>query len=200
MALPWDRPPPPTQADADVEVLYAAIGCSLSHWEDIESELSHWYALCIGKMWKHEAYDEYFDKGRTSQGRIAAMEKATERYFMNNPSQEAEGQLGVLIDATRKFADRRHELAHGIVRPIGWYWPVVKATMKLPPALRDEWCLVPPHYQRSWFDPDKWEPEFVYTSKEVYMIDHGFVEHLHLLMHFRNDYLPKPPQRGAASN
>ena len=39
MSAPWDRPPPPTQADADVEVLYAAIGCSLSHWEDIESEL-----------------------------------------------------------------------------------------------------------------------------------------------------------------
>jgi len=200
MSAPWDRPPPPTQADADVEVLYAAIGCSLSHWEDIESELSHWYALCIGKMWQHVAYNEYYDRGRTCQGRITTVANAAEEYFVKNPNQEAEGNLDCLVEATRGFAARRHELAHGIVRPIRWYWPFVEATMKPPVGMRDEYCLVPPHYQRSWYNQEKWNPEFVYTSKEVYAIDCALVDHLHLLLHFRHDYLPKPPPRGSASN
>ena len=155
MSAPWDRPPPPTQADADVEVLYAAIGCSLSHWEDIESELSHWYALCIGKMWQHVAYNEYYDRGRTCQGRITTVANAAEEYFVKNPNQEAEGNLDCLVEATRGFAARRHELAHGIVRPIRWYWPFVEATMKPPVGMRDEYCLVPPHYQRSWYNQEK---------------------------------------------
>jgi hypothetical protein len=76
MPLPWDRPGPPTQADEDIEVLFASIGQSLSHWEDIESELSHQYALCIGKMWQHAAYDEYYAKGRSGQARISTLEDA----------------------------------------------------------------------------------------------------------------------------
>ena len=192
MPLPWDRPGPPIQADADVQELYAAVGYALSHWEDIESELSHWYALFIGKMWQHEAYDEYYDKGKTSQRRINTLEVAGEKYFETCPSQSVEAEFGTVVRATSAFADRRHELAHGIVRPVQWYWSWVSATMK-PPAGHDyEYCLVPPHYQRSWYDPEKWNPEFVYTSKEVYEIDRAFVDHLHILLHFRHDHLPKP--------
>jgi hypothetical protein len=73
MPEPWDRPPPPTQADEDLQVLYAAVGAALSNWEEIESELSHIYALMIGKMWKNEAYDQYYDKGHTCQRRITTL-------------------------------------------------------------------------------------------------------------------------------
>ena len=195
MPAAWGRPPPPTQADTDVEELYASVGCALSHWEEIEGELSHWFALCIGKMWQHEAYDQYYEQGKTGRQRINTVQKAGEAYFVKHPSQEAEAKFSIVIDATREFANRRHELAHGVVRPIQWYWPVVQQFMKPPAGANFEYCLVPPHYQRSWFDPKDWNPEYVYTSKEIYEIDQAFVEHLHVLMHFRNDYLPEPPQR-----
>jgi hypothetical protein len=192
---PWDRPPSPTEADRDADILYAAVGRALSSWENIESELSHWYALLIGKMWQHAAYDEYYDKGRSGQARIAVLEAAAERYFVKNPHQEVEAKFRTLMEATTAYADRRHEVAHGIVRPVQLYWPWVEATMKAPMGHDHEYCLVPPHYQRNWFDPQKWNPEFVYTSKEIHMIDGGFVDHLHLLIDFRNDHLPEVPAR-----
>ena len=101
MPLPWTRPGPPIQADEDIEILYASIGQSLSHWEDIESELSHEYALCIGKMWQHEAYDEYFAKGRSGQARINTLENAAAQFFISRPNQEVEAKFQILMRATR---------------------------------------------------------------------------------------------------
>jgi hypothetical protein len=105
---PWDRPPLPTQADADAEELYASVGCALSRWEDIEGELSHWFALFIGKMWQHEAYDQYYEQGKTGRQRITTLQKAGEAYFVKQPSQEAEAKFSTVIHATREFANRRH--------------------------------------------------------------------------------------------
>jgi hypothetical protein len=194
MSNPWDRPPPPTQADQDLQVLYAAVGAALTHWETIESELSHIYALLIGKMWKAEAYDQYYEEGHTCQRRIITFANAGETYFQKAPNQKAEGEFSEIICAARGFADRRHEIAHGIARPVQWIWPLVEATMKPPAGPAFEFCLVPPHYQRSWFDPLKWNPEYIYTSREIHQIEHGFVEFLHRILHFRNDYLPDPRQ------
>lgn len=194
MSCPWERPAAPTQPDADIQILYASVGQALTHWEQIESELSIWFALFIDKMWQHEAYDQYYEEGRTCRRRINTVEKAGEQFFIKKPDQRAESDFSTLIRATRGFADRRHELAHGIVRPVQWFWTWVSATMKPPEGVDYEYCLVPPHYQRSWFDAKEWRPDFVYTSKEIYEIDRNFVEHLHLLLHYRNDYLPKSPR------
>src|ERR1700693_5481622 len=49
--------------------------------------------------------------------------------------------------AIEKFADRRHEVAHGIVRPIQWYQSAIAAE-----SVPFQFCLVPPHYNRNWFD------------------------------------------------
>ena len=85
MSEPWDRPPIPTQADEDLQVLYAAVGAALSATGVIESELSHLYALLIGKMWKPEAYDQYYDEGHTCQRRITTLSNAGEAYFQKAP-------------------------------------------------------------------------------------------------------------------
>ena len=192
MPEPWDRPAPPTHADEDLQVLYASVGAALSQWEAIESELSHLYALLIGKMWKSVAYDQYYAEGHTCQRRITTLAKSGELYFQKNPNQNIEGEFSKLIRASKGFADRRHELAHGLARPIQWFWPIVAATMKPPAGPAYEYCLVPPHYQRDWFDPKNWNPEYIYTSNEIYRIERGFVDFLHQILNFRHDYLPKP--------
>ena len=141
----WDRPPLPTSGDDKEDATYAAVGRVLSQWENIEGELSHIFALCIGKMWTNEAYDQYYAEGKTTKSRLCTVEETARQYFISSPNQEAEGCLRRLIEGARGFADRRHEVAHGIVRPINWYWSLLKPT-HFEPDTSNPVCLVPPHY------------------------------------------------------
>ena len=63
MPNPWDRPTLPTRGDDNADMTYAAAGYVLTQRENIEGELSHIFALFIGKMWTNEAYDQYYQTG-----------------------------------------------------------------------------------------------------------------------------------------
>lgn len=194
MPNPWDRPPLPTNGDDNEETTYAAVGRVLSQWENIEAELSHIFALCIGKMWTNEAYDRYYEDGKTTRGRLSVVEDAARQYFIGSPNQEAEGCLRRLIEGARGFADRRHEVAHGIVRPINWYWPMLKPAHFGPEVNRAfQFCLVAPHYQRGWIKDGA--PEYIYTSRELNEIARQLFLFLRELAEFRFRYLPDPRTR-----
>jgi hypothetical protein len=187
---PWHRPPPATEADESEDVTYAAVGRALTHWEQIESELSHLFAIFIDKFSETEAYDLYYKNGRSTMERIATLENAAERYFQKHPSQEIESEFSGISRAATGFASRRHEIAHGIVRPIQWYWPFVKKFMNLPPDSPYRFCLVPPHYQRGWFENAA--PEYIYTSREVNLIGMCFLQFVHQILAFRRTHFPDP--------
>lgn len=194
MSNPWDRPPLPRRGDDSPETTYAAVGAVLSQWEAVESEVSHIYALCIGKMWEPEAYDLYYASGRTTRNRIKTAREAGELYFMRNPSQEAEGAFNQVMRKVEGFSERRHEAAHGIVRPAHWYRPLLAGTMDLPGSF--VFCLVPPHYQRSWLEPtSRVMPQFVYSSIELHAIAGAIYQLLTEVIEFRHKYLPEPPTR-----
>ena len=53
----------PIRGDESQDITYE-VGNVLTHWENIEGELSHIFALFVGKMWTNQAYDEYYAKGR----------------------------------------------------------------------------------------------------------------------------------------
>ena len=165
MSNPWDRPPLPIRGDDDQDTTPAAVGSVLTNWENIEGELSHIFALYIGKMWTNEAYDQFYEKGRTTKGRLQNLETAANAYFVKSPNQEAEGAFCKLLEGVFGFADRRHEAAHGIVRPIQWYGSLLPESSRPPPDSGFKFCLVPPHYQRTWIKDGK--PEYIYTSKEL---------------------------------
>jgi hypothetical protein len=187
MTNPWDRPPLPTKGDEKEDVTYAAVGRALSHWENIEVELSHLFALYINKMWTNEGYDRYYQDGKTTRGRLDALRIAAENYFVGRPNQEAEGSFSRLMEAATGFADRRHEVAHGIVRPINWYWPILRPNHFAPDAAF-QFCLVPPHYQRGWITDGA--PNYIYTSDELDTLTLRLFSFLHDLMDFRFRYLP----------
>ena len=98
MSNPWERPPLPIRGDDDQDTTHAAVGSVLTNWENIEGELSHIFALYIGKMWTNEAYDQYYEKGRTTKGRLQNLETAANAYFVKSPNQEAEGAFCKLLE------------------------------------------------------------------------------------------------------
>ena len=165
MCDPWDRPPIPPSGDPHEDITYRAVGRFLSRWENIESELSHLYAIFIGKYFKPEAYDEYYDKSKTFGMRMNTLKKAASKFFVQRPSQIDEGDFSNLVDRVSGFGDRRHEIAHGIVRPYQYYAPLTEWS---DPYNDDPnpTCLAPPHYQRSWFG-ELQLPKYVYVSTQI---------------------------------
>jgi hypothetical protein len=192
MSNPWDRPPPPQFSDDDVDTTYAGVGRVLSVWETVETELSYIFAIFKGKMWEIEAYDEYYARGKTTRGRLQTVERAANDYFIKAPSQEAEGAFCRVIKLATGFADRRHEVAHGIVRPFQSVGHVIPGA-KPPMDGRLRFCLVPPHYRRGWHTDGM--PEYTYTSVELAEIEKRLWDCRSEVSRFRWDYLftPSPP-------
>ena len=81
MSKPWDRPPLPIRGDDDQDTTHAAVGSVLTNWENIEGELSHIFALYIGKMWTNEAYDQYYEKGSNHKRSFAEFRNGSKCLF-----------------------------------------------------------------------------------------------------------------------
>ena len=164
MPNPWDRPPRPARGDIDENATYAGVGRVISRWELLETETADLYAIFLAARYCQDAYDEYYKRGKTTQNRIATTGEAADRYFRRTPNQTLEGSFCGLMRKLRGFSERRHEVAHGIVRPMHWY------AQSLPTFDPDyggqyQYCVVPPPYQRTWVKG--WTPEYVYTSLEL---------------------------------
>jgi len=161
MSDPWDRPPAPAQGDSDENALFAGVGRVIANWESIEAELTHLFAMFIGVLYTEASYDQYYERGKTTQARLAAMEKAAERFFQKTPDEAVEGEFWGLMRRIGGFSERRHEVAHGVVRPMRWRERRVK-----PGESARQFCLVPRHFQREWLDENR-TPRFAYASKEL---------------------------------
>ena len=169
MPNPWDRPPFPAHGDPEQDYTYAGVGRVISRWEEIESELSHIYAIFIGQFQTEEGYDLYYVSGKTAAGRIATTKQAAESYFIRHPNQGNEAAVCDLLARISEFAQRRHEVAHGVVRPMQWYG-LALPQFKPPIDAPFQFCVVPPHYQRDWFDTNRM-PKYIYTSNELLAIE-----------------------------
>jgi hypothetical protein len=113
----WDAPPVPLDGDLDENSTYAGVGRVLSAWEAVEAELSHLYAVFVGKLFERKAYVEY-GTGRIFVDRMRTLKTAASGYFVRYPSQMREGHFDKLAEIAEKFASRRNEVAHSIVRGI----------------------------------------------------------------------------------
>jgi hypothetical protein len=190
MSNPWYRPPIPPCADYHEDITYASVGRFITRWENIEVELSHLYAIFVGKYFKPEAYDEYHDQSKTLRQRLTTLEEAARRYFVKYPDQDNERDFTLLMEEVRGFSERRHEIAHGIVRPYHLF------------AFMTEWsdpydedrtrsCLVPPHYQRDWID-ELQLPVYVYTSVQINSLSDKLTELLKKVNLFKHRFVSSP--------
>jgi hypothetical protein len=190
MSNPWDRPPIPPRGDYSEDITYRSVGRFISSWESIEVELSHWYAIFVGKYFKPEAYDEYHDQSKTLKQRLRTLEEAARLYFVKCPNQINERDFEVLIEKVRGFSERRHEIAHGIVRPYHFFAPLTEWS---DPYDKDttRTCLVPPHYQRDWFN-DLQIPLYVYTSRQIDSLSDKLIELLKEVNLFKHRFVSPP--------
>jgi hypothetical protein len=162
MAEPWDVPPFPDHGDQNADDTYKMVGRALSEWEELEYRLAHLYAQIIGRPSQIAALREY-GKGRIFADRIAGLETAAEAYFIRNPRQNSEAELACIAEVARRLADRRNEIAHGIVRPLQWIQRPIPDRLIGQPL---EYALVPPLYTRRKLD-EKNRPKYIYTANEL---------------------------------
>ena len=161
---PWHSSSLPQKGDADAISTYAGVGRVLSQWEEVEVELSAIYTILRGKHRQLAAFHEY-GLGRIFADRVQIFEKAMEAFFIKRPNQQLEGEMFVILQRVKNLANRRNEVAHGLVRPIQW---MRSRRADDPPG--GQFVLVPSHYNKRKFTP-KTLPTYAYTSIELHAVE-----------------------------
>lgn len=136
----------------------------MSHWEEIEFELSRLYTWFGDSLDDQLLMNEY-GKGTIFRMRAAALATKAEEFFVSNPNQNREGEFHNLLANATGFANRRNDIAHGIV------FQIDKITFfrdRLKPNLlkRDHFAVIPPLYAFRYANAEGF-PKFAYTSKEM---------------------------------
>jgi hypothetical protein len=157
----------PAHGDEDEGRTFEGIGRIVSEWEYVELELGHLYTVLVDRFGDIEALQEYGSGGLFSQ-RVSILVRAQEQCFHRTPHQALEGEFDELIQRIRKYADRRHDVAHGIVKPIQWVFPPGDAR-RVENVIGFQYCVVPPHYKDNHLDPNNL-PLYLYTYEEMLQI------------------------------
>jgi hypothetical protein len=160
---PWERPPIPTIGDPDVEHTYAGVGHVTSEWENIELTLADLFSLFVGNFQHPSAVQGYGVRG-VFKNRAENLRKAATAYFQAQPTQLLEGELDELMQHLLEYAQRRHDVAHGIVKSI---------QHSRSPHAHEEgdpltWVLVPPDYKGKDYFAE--QPAYAYTRAEMDII------------------------------
>ena len=157
----WDIPPYPGYGDKDANVTYAAVGRALSTWEELETNLAVLYARFLGVSPKEATSRSEYANAGTFRGRSNQVREAACLFFVRHSSQHLEGYFDNLISELTKVADRRNDIAHGVVT----FWP--GGTADLEEALRRmEYMLVPSGYAVKKYGATG-DPTYMYSSVEL---------------------------------
>lgn len=162
---PWDPIPIPTHADPIDSATYEGVGRVISQWESVEFQLSRLYSAFVGDS--DGPPIQQYGVGRIFKERLAILERSAQQWFISQPSQHAEGHFDRIVEQVRGFADRRNEVAHGIVFPVHTV-SFFMETMKLPSG-NEWWALVPPYHLLRKHD-ERGAPTYVYTRAELFTL------------------------------
>lgn len=159
---PWELPAFPIGGDESKDITFTGIGRVISEWEAVEFGLSRIHSVFCGDP-DGEALRLY-GKGRIFKERHSILSAAGDQYFVTKPNQDLEGRLVRLLRATEGFADRRNEVAHGIVMAASNI-EYFRIAMKIEPTeLR--YALMPPYYLLRKHQPDGF-PAYAYNAEKL---------------------------------
>jgi hypothetical protein len=142
---------PPARGDLNPDAIHVEVGRALTLWEGIEDELADIFALLTGgstERTRHPAKRAYGVITNFTSRKAMVLE-AAKAYFgeradmgmdTDKPLQAA---LTTLLNTCAKFSGRRNEIAHGQVKRIELYGPLLD---ELGIAADDTWYLMPPGY------------------------------------------------------
>jgi hypothetical protein len=169
MSNPWDRPPLPSFGDANDDFTYAGVGRVLSQWEHVELQLGYLHSALRGK---YQDYDTMIDYGVGSafRDRFRRLEAAARAFFVRYSSQEFEARFEALRTKVLAFADRRHDVAHGIVRDETWTEWRIRGQPD-PESQGRRYFLLPTHYKAKNFNLYM-HPEYSYTYPTLRQLAH----------------------------
>lgn len=159
---PWPAPGLPDRGDEDPDATFTAVGLVLSAWETVEFEMARLYSTFADDP-DGAAIHRYGD-GRIFRDRLAQLHIAADKHFIRRPGQSTEGDFKALADHAEKAADRRNEVAHGIVMRIDTI-TFFRNAILVRLWHRPHFALVPPLYLlRKHVDG---LPEFAYRSRDL---------------------------------
>lgn len=159
---------------------YAGIGRVTSEWEGVEVQLSVLYSLFARRFEELEALREY-GNGAVFAHRVEKLGRAKDIFFQKMPDQGLEAEYDALVERVRRFADRRHDVAHGIVRPIQWIYPPDTSSTKPVPF---SFCVIPPNYKKKHFDPANM-PLYVYTRPQLDILQGAIFGLIHEIIQYQ---------------
>jgi hypothetical protein len=164
MAEPWDIPPFPEHGDDNTTDTYTMLGQAVSEWGEMEYALSHLYAQLIGKP-SHIPTMRRYGEGKVFAERAKRVLTAADKFFVAQPSQDLEGGFSDLIRRVLMFAQRRNEIAHGVVRPLQWIQPIMTEydSIRRGPL---QYAVVPPLFTDQKLDAEH-RPKYIYTANEL---------------------------------
>jgi hypothetical protein len=156
-----DRPPLPWEGDVNPDLTYAGVGRVTSAWEKVELQLRFLHSALLGKYQDFDALTDYGTKS-AFRGRFEHMQEAGRRFFCRFPDQMFEADFDAFCAKISAFADRRHDVAHGIFRDQEWAsWRIPGKPDPFSQGTR--YFLLPSHYKAKNFG-ENLSPAYAYTS------------------------------------
>jgi hypothetical protein len=138
------------------------VGRTMTCWEATEFQLSRVYSIFVGQVDDPDAMRSGYGSGRIFQERIGNLRKAADAYFRRDPHQPLEGAFDSIAEAVVGFADRRNEVAHGIVLDVKKV-SYIASCMGLTDKTRPHFVLIPPLYLLR-KHTELGAPSYIYTS------------------------------------
>jgi hypothetical protein len=176
MADPWEIPPIPDHGDASENMTHIARSRALDAWELLEvalSVLDEQFARAIGSRAR-------YGSGKIFVQRLNTLERHSSKYFIQHPDQDEEAEFDILACYIRKYSNRRHDIAHGVVQPLG-HTNIIGIDFGLLPAAYT-------FYRER--DPF---PEYIYNSEIMTTFNNKLSEFWSRVTDFRNHLFPSVP-------
>jgi hypothetical protein len=173
MVNPWDPVYFPLQGDVEEKETLAGVGAVLTNWEGIELQLASIYSIfSVGKI--HGRPFQQYGRPHIFRERLSKLRNLAERYFVDAPNQNTEGEFHRITVCAEGFADRRNEVAHGIVMN-GANVHVLREKLALAPPNVKQYVLVPAQYSLRHHDKLR-IPVFGYNSFQLWHLAHRMLE------------------------
>jgi hypothetical protein len=118
MKNPWDHIPPATRGDRTATPIFTAVGQIMSAWEFIEFDLSEMFEIFTGGRASSKGMSPALRAYGTIinfRSRKEMLSAAAKVFFKANPRTRLERPFKSALKKCNGWADRRNEVAHGIV-------------------------------------------------------------------------------------
>ena len=166
MANLWDPPPIPRDGDLDDRLTFEGIGRIIDQWERIEFTIARLHSVFAGGPDESSEMREY-GAGRNVVERSIIIKTQADKWFVKHPNQRQEGQFDKLMREYLGFADRRNEIAHGIVHPVSGLTYFRQRTTRADYLV--QYAVIPPYQVMKRYH-DNGVPKYMYASPEMELL------------------------------